>query len=237
MMRPTELMTATVLKAMFAVLAAIGTVFAVAPYLNRDSFLTRYSPAGRVLFTVSLCLLSIIAGWLVFDEANTWRRAQRPTMLTDGTPARMFPPPVQSATPGRNQRMAQTDTALRDPTSATAQPRRQRITTNESTTARIRIQDDAGNLVPGLVLIAQRELPADVMVEGTLHTTTTPPDDALQGLITANATLTVTTKDVGRLLDTIDLNTRGGGFTAEAALSQARERLDAEFIKRLKEHP
>jgi NADPH-dependent 2,4-dienoyl-CoA reductase/sulfur reductase-like enzyme len=88
-----------------------------------------------------------------------------------------------------------------------------------------------------LVLVAQREVPADLIVEGTLHVTTTPPEDALQGLITANARLSVNTKNGEHLIDAFELDTRGGGFTAQVAIRQALERLEAELTTRLKEHP
>jgi hypothetical protein len=219
------------LSVIVAVLAAIGSVFSIAPHLNGDSFLRVYSPVGRALFAAILALLSVTVGWHAINEAREKNNSDhRPQVGSDvsalGEGRSMPAQPVNQANGNRARRPT--------PTLPRVQPA---VTnTDKTTNPRIRIQDDSGDLVPGLMLIAQRDLPSDVLVEGTLHMTTTAPDDALQGLITANAALSVTLKSGEHLIDGFDLDTRGGGFTAEAAIRQARERLEAEFTKRLKEH-
>lgn len=229
-------MISIVLSVIIGVLAAIGSLFSVASHLTRDSFLRRYSPAGRALFATSLGVFSIIAGWYALNEARSRLTADRSddhrqrvasvtSVVNEGRSAA-----AQFAKQGNLDREPPLPPLI-------TQPRPERSTTKETSTPRIRIQDDSGNLVPELAVIAQRELPADLIVEGTLHTTTTPPDESLQGLITAKARLSVTTKNGEHLIDGFDLDTRGGGFTAEDAIRQALERLDAEFTKRLKEHP
>jgi hypothetical protein len=227
-------MTGIVLSVIVAALAATSGVFSIASHLNRGSFPQGYSPAGRVLFAATLCLFSIIAGWHAIDEA----RARFPANNSGDHPPRVGTD-APTASQGRS--------TVAQPATRASQDRTRRTTlgmstaaaqniTDETTTSRIRIQDDSGNLVPRLVLIAQREVAADLMVEGNLHMTTTPPDDALQGLITANARLSVNTKKGEHLIDAFDLDTRGGGFTAQAAIRQALERLEVELAKRLKEH-
>jgi hypothetical protein len=215
-------MIGTALSVIIAALGAIGSVFSIASHLKRDSFVHRYSPAHRVLFTASLCLVSIAAGWLATDQISA--------RIPEHGPVTSGPQP-------RNSPIVAESTVRSAPPPEVQQPRPKQSTRHETTTPRIRIHDDAGNLVPELVLLAQRHLPARVTVEGTLHTTTTLPDGALQGLITAKARLSVTISDAGHLTDAFDLDTRGGGFTPEAAIRQARERLDAELTNRLKEHP
>jgi hypothetical protein len=228
-------MIGIVLSVIVAVLAATSAVFSIASYLNRSSFPHSHSRGGRARFTATLLLVSIIAGWHAIDEA----RARLPATGRGEHPQRVGTD-APTATQGRGMATHPTSSDSQDrmqettPRTSGARPR-ENITRN-TTTPRIRIQDDSGKLVPRLVLIAQREVPANLMVEGTLHMTTTPPDDALQGLITANATLSVNTTSGERLVDAFDLDTRGGGFTAQAAIRQALERLEAELTKRLKEH-
>lgn len=228
-------MTGIVLSVILAVLAAIASVFSIAAYLNRGSFLQGYSPAGRVLFTVTLCLIGLLAGWHAIDEARSRVPTnsggdQQPRVGTDA--------PATSQGDGSSKQPATrvSQDRYRGPEPRAPKQLSHRSITSETTATRVRIQDDTGNLVPGLILIAQRELPSNLTIEGTLHMATTPPDEALQGVITANARLSVTTKNAKHLIDGFDLEARGGGFTAEAATSQALERLEAEFSKRLKEH-
>jgi hypothetical protein len=63
-------MFGTVLSVIIAALGAIGSVFSIASHLNRHSFMHQYSPTRRVLFTASLCLVSIIAGWVAIDQIS-----------------------------------------------------------------------------------------------------------------------------------------------------------------------
>lgn len=228
-------MTGIVLSVILAALAAIGSVFSIAAYLNRGSFLQGYSPAGRVLFTATLCLICFLAGWHAIDEA----RSRVPTKSGgDQQPRVGTDAPATSQRDGTSTQPANgaSQDRTRRPELRAPKGLSHRSITSETPAPRIRIQDDAGNLVPGLVRIAQRELPSDLTIEGTVHIATTPPDQALQGVITANARLSVTTKNAKQLIDGFDLQARGGGFTVEAATSQALERLEAEFSKRLKEH-
>jgi hypothetical protein len=229
-------MIGIVLSVIVAVLAATSGVFSIAAYLNRRSFLHRYSRAGRALFTATLLLVSIIAGGHALDDA----RARFPAKESGEHPQRVGTD-APTATQGRSTatHAASRDSQGRMPetTPRTSQPRSRENITRNTTPPRIRIQDDSGKPLPALILVAQQEVPADLMVEGTLHMTTTPPDEALQGLITANGTLSIMTKKGEHLIDTFDLDTRGGGFTDQAAIRQALERLEAELTKRLKEHP
>jgi|GEM_PF-6244745 len=229
-------MIGIVLSVIVAVLAATSAVLSIASYLNRSPFLHSYSRAGRARFSATLLLVSIIAGWHAIDEA----RARLPARES-GEHSQRVGTDAPTAAQGRSTaaQPATRDSQDRTPktTPRTSQPRPRENTTRNTNPPRIRIQDDSGKPLPGLILIAQHEAPADLMVEGTLHMTTTPPDEALQGLITANATLSVHTKKGEHFIDAFDLDTRGGGFTDQAAIRQALERLETELAKRLKEHP
>src|SRR5437870_3191364 len=98
-----------------------------------------------------------------------------------------------------------------------------------------RIVDDNGASVDELTVAARAVLPGQ-SVDGHLRTAVGAPDANLQDLVTVTLTLNATIRDSGgNVTDAFELMTRGGGFTAEAATHQARERLKTAFIDRLRQ--
>jgi hypothetical protein len=98
------------------------------------------------------------------------------------------------------------------------------------------IVDDQQQPVDELTAVARKASGAKRSIEGRLRTSVGAPDPSLQDLITATVTLNVTITDrAGNVTNAFELITRGGGFTADAATHQARERMKTALSERLEQ--
>lgn len=101
----------------------------------------------------------------------------------------------------------------------------------------LHVVGEDGQLIPELV-VAARTLDDALSLTAKLETSTSPPNDLLQGLITTYTSLQVSITRDGRLVNAFTLQSTGAGFTQGASTQQAHERLAATLSQRLaQEHP
>jgi hypothetical protein len=214
-----------------AISVASGIVTLTSAFV-RGRFLRAYPRASRIGFGFALLVLGAVVGISTIKySASTppTNHSADPILTVSQMSANpVLSPPQPTSTPSTTAQINEVREDVKQPTA--------KSNVADDMGVRISIRDEANHIVPELVIAAQRVIGGRVSLDGNLRTATSTPDEQLQGIITTHLTLAVTVTEASHIIDAFELQSTGGGFTGDAAILQARQRLQAKLIKRLQEH-
>ncbi|HET9866498.1 MAG TPA: hypothetical protein VFQ06_04350, partial [Nitrospira sp.] len=179
-----------------------------------------------ILASLAVGLLVTIAGGVAVYHLTQRRETPSATSNSNAVRAAITEQPrALNVEPPRESRVAPADTTAPATTSATTSKIKPAPSLSQlRTRPRISIHDGDGKPVPVLEAIANNSYPKQ-RLNGTLRETLQRSDD-LQGIISSHLTLEIVITDIsGVTVDALVLETRGVGFTEDAAHNQAQERL------------
>lgn len=201
-----------------ALVAGLGAVSAIVTIVvARSSLPERRSLRWLVVLALAVVGVGVTIAAFQRDETTPGTQPRMPAEMPANTPAKT--PTDAEHRPAVEQQPRETAAASVMTPAASAPPR-------------IRIVSDPGVEPGDLISIAQQAVCSRCGVEGTLSVAT-KVEHELQDLVTADMRLHVTITHPDGQSTALTLTSRGGGFTKDAAIDQARERIGAEFKQRL----